>query len=139
MRREPVNPWSWQDRWGYTQAWSVSGGRHVFVSGQGAFDEEGRLLHPGDLARQVPLALANLEAVLVAAGASVGDVVKVNGYVTDLAAFQSEIGAGFVRFFGERGVRPALTVVEVSRLGVEGMEIEVEATAVVDEPDQPAR
>ena len=137
MQREAVNPWSWQDAWGFTQAWAVDGpARHVYVSGQGALDERGALLHEGDLERQTERALANLETVLTAAGAAVADVVKVNAYVTDIAAFQTgPAGPALVRFFLRRGVRPALTVVEVGRLGVPGMAIEIEATACAATPD----
>ncbi len=130
IERRAVNPWTWQDRWGYSQAWLVEGAsRHLHVAGQGAFDERGALLHPGDVAAQSARALDNLETVLRSAGMAVSDVVSVRGYVTDMGAFQRTAGAALASFFAERGVRPALTVVEVSRLGVEGMEVEIEACA----------
>ena len=65
MERHIVNPWSWQDAFGFVQANDVRGtGRVLLCSGQTSVDENGALLHAGDMAAQIRQALANLETVL---------------------------------------------------------------------------
>ena len=88
MERRIINPWSWQDQFGFVQAHEVSGaGRVLLCAGQTSTDAEGRPVHPGDMRAQVSLALDNLEAVLREAGLAVADVVRLNYYTTDVDAF----------------------------------------------------
>ena len=58
MNREIVNPWTWQDQFGFVQANKVTGGEQVlFCAGQTSSDGDGRPVHPGDMAAQVKQAL----------------------------------------------------------------------------------
>jgi reactive intermediate/imine deaminase len=124
-----INPWSWQDRFKFSQAWKVDGARSiVFVSGQGPVSPDGQLLHEGDFQAQARQALENLRAVLEQAGASPEDVVKVTVYVTDMTKLGNYIAAK-ADFFGDD--QPASTAVSVTSLVIPGMMIEIEATAVL--------
>ena len=60
--RRGINPWTWQDQFGYVQANEVSGAqRTIFCAGQTSVDEEGRSVHPEDMRAQITLAMDNLE------------------------------------------------------------------------------
>jgi enamine deaminase RidA (YjgF/YER057c/UK114 family) len=129
MEREIVNPWQWQDQYGFVQANALTGPQRVVVcAGQTAMDADGKPQHAGDMRAQVALALDNVETVLAQAGLELGDVVRMNYYVTDIDAF---FGAADV--LGARlqaaGCRPASTLLGVARLAFPEFLIEIEATA----------
>ena len=109
----------------YTDAVQV--GDLLFVSGCVPVDGDGELV-PGDVVAQTRQVFANIAAVLDAAGAGFADVVKVTVFLTDI---DDRPAVNTVRreVFGE--TRPASTLVEVSRLAIDGARIEVEAVAVV--------
>ncbi|MDE0915396.1 MAG: Rid family detoxifying hydrolase, partial [Planctomycetota bacterium] len=96
----------------YSQA-IVAGGL-VHCSGQVALDPTSGELRGDTAAEQAELALANLSAVLQAAGASLGQVLKCNVYLTNLDDFAA-VNEVYARAF-EGGVPPARACVEVSRL-----------------------
>jgi 2-iminobutanoate/2-iminopropanoate deaminase len=107
----------------YSQAIAV--GDWLFVSGQIALDPRtGELVH-GGFAEQARRVLANLEAILGAAGLGREAVVKTNVYLTDVGRF-GEFNEVYSSFFGEH--RPARAVVGVASLP-RGAEVEVEAVA----------
>ena len=108
----------------YSQA--VVAGDLVFVSGQIPLHPATGQLVEGDFAAQVEQVLANLEAVLLAAGCDRRRVVKVTVFLTDLRRF-AEMNAIYERFFGEH--RPARAALEVSALP-RGAAVEMEAVAV---------
>jgi enamine deaminase RidA (YjgF/YER057c/UK114 family) len=69
MEQRPVNPWTWQDAFGYSQAIEVTGAERVlYCAGQTSSDEDGAPLHEGDMKAQMHKALDNLEQVLSQAG-----------------------------------------------------------------------
>jgi 2-iminobutanoate/2-iminopropanoate deaminase len=122
------DPWTWQERYGYTQAWRVDGATGlVFISGQGPIDPDGELVGAGDFEAQARATFLNLRSVLDAAGAARGAVVKLTAYLVDMAHVRTY---GRVRDEFVAGP-PAGTVVQVGALAVPGMMLEVEATAVV--------
>jgi enamine deaminase RidA (YjgF/YER057c/UK114 family) len=87
VERQIVNPWTWQDQFGFVQAIELSGAERVLVcSGQTSVDADGNPLHDGDMGAQVGQALANLETVLGDAGYELSDVVKLDYYVTNVEA-----------------------------------------------------
>jgi 2-iminobutanoate/2-iminopropanoate deaminase len=110
----------------YTDAVRV--GELLFVSGCVPVDSEGRLVGGEDVVAQARQTLENVGAVLHAGGCSFGDVVKVTIFLTDIDD-RPLINPVRQEFFGD--VRPASTLVEVSRLAIPGAKIEVEAVAVV--------
>ena len=129
MERRIVNPWTWQEQFGYVQANEISGFERVLVcAGLASVDSDGQPLHDGDMGAQVGQALDNLETVLGEAGFTLSDVVRLNYFVTDVDAF---LGAGEI--YGPRlaqaGCKPASTLLGVSRLALAPLMVEIEATA----------
>jgi enamine deaminase RidA (YjgF/YER057c/UK114 family) len=130
MRRRVINPWTWQDAFGYVQANEISGAQRVLIcSGQLATDADGELLHANDMRGQIGQSLDNLETVLRAAGFGWSDVVRLNYYTTDVDGFV-EAMANFGDRLASDGFRPACTLLGVSRLVFPGQVVELEATAM---------
>ena len=72
MERQIINPWRWQDEYGFVQANEVSDAQRVlYCAGQVSVDAEGNPLHPGDMGAQIAQSLDNLETVLESAGFAV--------------------------------------------------------------------
>jgi enamine deaminase RidA (YjgF/YER057c/UK114 family) len=125
----PVNPWSWSEAFGYQQANLVEGAtRTLYCAGQTSVDADGNPIHADDVAAQLLVALDNLEAVLAAASMSLADVVRLNYFTTDLDAFYAGYGDVVARLQAA-GARPAGTLVQVTRLALPGLQVELEATA----------
>jgi enamine deaminase RidA (YjgF/YER057c/UK114 family) len=130
MERRIVNPWTWQDQFGFVQANEASGVERVLVcAGQTSVDADGRPLHEGDMEAQIGQAIENLETVLSEAGFTLADVVRMNYYVTDVDAFIAA-GETYGGKLAAAGCRPASTLLGVSRLAFPPLMVEIEATAV---------
>ena len=124
MRQNISSDSPWEPIVGYSRA--VRAGNMVFVTGTTGTDSAGNPV--GDLAAQVRAAIEKVEWALELAGASLDDVVRTRMFVTDISRWE-EIGRVHAEFFGE--IRPATTMVEVSRLIAPGIEFEIEADAVI--------
>ena len=109
----------------YSQA--VRNGPFLFLSGQVGLDPSTRALVPGGLEAETTRALDNLKAVLEAAGATLGQVVKTTVFLTDMQDFQA-MNAIYARAFGE--ARPARSTVQVAALPL-GARVEIEAIAML--------
>ncbi|MCR6483455.1 RidA family protein [Amycolatopsis sp. OK19-0408] len=130
VERTAVNPWPWSVELGFNQGEIVSGAtRTLYCSGQTAMDAEGKPQHDGDLAAQLTLSLANLEAVLGSAGMSLANVVRLNVYTTDVDQLFPHYGVLASRLAAAR-IAPATTMLGVTRLAIPGQLVELEATAV---------
>jgi enamine deaminase RidA (YjgF/YER057c/UK114 family) len=130
MERQVVNPWAWQDRHGFVQAVAVTAATRVLVcAGQASTSPEGITLHPGDLRAQIRQALDNLEVVLAQAGFTLGDVVRLNYFCTDLDRFFQE-NDDIKRRLAEAGCRCASSMYGITRLGNPDLLIEIEALAM---------
>jgi enamine deaminase RidA (YjgF/YER057c/UK114 family) len=124
-----VNPWTWQDAYGFSQGVEVQGAsRWLVCSGQTSVDAKGNPLHPGDMAAQLRQAFDNLEAVLRRADLTLGDVVRLNYYTTDVAAYLKVAGEAAHRFPIDRPP-PAGSLLGVAALFHPDILIEIEASA----------
>lgn len=125
MRRKRVSSGTeWESAVGYSRA--VRTGDTVRVSGTTATGDDGRV--DGDAYEQATRAIANVADALEAADASLDDVVRTRLYVVDIDDWEA-VGRAHAEAFGD--VRPAASMVEVSRLVDPAMLVEVEATAVL--------
>jgi enamine deaminase RidA (YjgF/YER057c/UK114 family) len=114
---------------GYSQLAVVSSGRIVFVAGQVALDESGKLVGRDDYRAQIQQVFENLKAAVEAAGGSFGDVIKLNSYLLDLAHLTEfrEVRDRYVNLKSP----PASTAIQVSGLFRPEFLVEVEAVAVI--------
>jgi len=110
---------------GYTHVVDVPAGRTLYISGQVAFDAEGKVVGKGDVRAQTEQVFRNLKTAVESAGATMADVVKINWYVRDVS--QLAVYREVRNQFFESGRYPASTLVEVKGLVSDDLLIEVEA------------
>jgi 2-iminobutanoate/2-iminopropanoate deaminase len=115
----------------YAQGVKTTGGTIIWISGQVSQDKDGKVVHKGDFAGQARQALANLKAMVEAAGGTIHDIIKVNTYLTDLR-YRDELARIRAEFFPD-GKLPASTLVGVAGLADPDMLLEIEAIAVLPE------
>jgi enamine deaminase RidA (YjgF/YER057c/UK114 family) len=132
VQKEIINPPELFGGVGFSQALAARGGRVVFVSGQIALDREGNLVGPDDLGAQTVQVFENLRAALAAAGAGFADVVKLNYYVVGFRPEQLAVIREVRGRYLPAEAPPASTLVGVTALAMDGLLIEVEATALTD-------
>jgi enamine deaminase RidA (YjgF/YER057c/UK114 family) len=130
VEKRIVNPWTWQEQFGFSHGQEVRGAQQVlYLAGQASVDANGNPIHEGDMKAQLAQAFDNVEAVLNEAGYSLSDVVRLNYYATDIDAFFEAHDVISTRLAGT-GSPPAGTLLGVQRLAFPALLIELEATAV---------
>ncbi len=127
MRRQNISSGTrWEEKVGYSRA--VRLGNLVYISGTVAVDETGAVVGGDDPYAQTAFALKKILDALIRSGASVTDVVRTRIYVTDIDQWEA-VGRAHAEVFGQ--VKPASTMVEVSRLAGSGLLVEIEVDAVI--------
>lgn len=125
-----VQPDGWKRPRGYSNGIAAHG-EQIFVAGQIGWNEREEIVSD-DFAEQTAQALRNVVAVLHAAGANPGHLVRMTWYVTnkhEYAACSKKIGQAYREIIGE--VYPTMTLVQVADLLEDGAKVEIEATAIV--------
>jgi enamine deaminase RidA (YjgF/YER057c/UK114 family) len=133
MKIDFLNPASLAQPKGYTHGIKTSGASTLlFLGGQVAWDPNGRLIGENDIVAQFDKALENLLVVVRDAGGAAENIVKLNIYVTDKAAYLSGMRAAGQAYRKHMGKHfPAMTLVEVKSLYEDGAMVEVEGLAVL--------
>jgi enamine deaminase RidA (YjgF/YER057c/UK114 family) len=130
MTLQRLNPEGLSKSPAYSQVVVGTGKRIVFVAGQVAVDEGGKLVSDG-FPGQVQAVFTNVGRALEAAGARPADVTKITVYVVNYSPDQlPAIGEARIGLFGD--TLPASTLVGVQALARPELLIEVEAVAVLD-------
>jgi 2-iminobutanoate/2-iminopropanoate deaminase len=100
----------------------------LLLAGQVAVDDAGEVVAPGDVGAQAERVFEIIQALLAAHGGGFGDVMHLRAYVTDMGG-RAAYAAARQAAMGDH--TPASTLVEVSRLALPGLALEVEVTAAV--------
>ena len=124
-----TNPPALSTPTGYTHIVEVTGpNRTIYISGQIAYDKDGKVVGAGDMKAQAEQVFKNLQTALTAAGATFADVVKMNSYITDMSKVQA-VRDVRAKYFTTAA--PASTFVEVKGLVRPDLLLEIEVVAVV--------
>jgi enamine deaminase RidA (YjgF/YER057c/UK114 family) len=133
MKLETIQPQDWAAPKGYSNGVvAPAGARLLAVAGQIAWDAEQRLVGRGDFAAQFRQALANVVAVVRAAGGGPEHLMQLTIYVTDKRAYlacKRELGLAWKELIGRH--YPAMALVQVADLLEDGAQVEIAALAAL--------
>jgi enamine deaminase RidA (YjgF/YER057c/UK114 family) len=127
MKRQNISAKTpWEDVFGYSRAVRI--GDVVKVGGTIATDEHGAVYGEGDIYAQADYIFQKIEKALQEAGASLSDVVRTRSYVTNLDEWEG-LARAHLKYFDD--IRPAATMIEISRLMAQEFLVEIEVEAIV--------
>ena len=131
MKTQTINPWTWQDAHGYSQAVLVEAPQQtMYVAGQGPIDADGQLVAEGDMAGQAAHTMDNIETVLAAGGMTLADVVRYDVHTTSMEDYFTQGAEQVVKRFAQAGTIPSGGIAaQVVALAVPGMAVEVSVIA----------
>lgn len=116
----------------FSQTFSVEGAKRlVFVAGQIDCDQTGKVRNPNDLEAQLKGTLENMDIALRAQGATMHDLVKVSFYIVGLQPEQTPTIRDIRAAFFNPEKPPAVTLVGIDRLSMEGLLVEIEGMAAL--------
>jgi 2-iminobutanoate/2-iminopropanoate deaminase len=118
---KPIRPY-------YSQAFKVKSDNLLFLSGQTGRTTQGDIAK-GDIRKQTLQAIENINAILQEAGASIKDIVKLTIYLVDIEKYFDDVAEIRLKYFAENP--PPATLVEVKRLALKDMLIEIDVIAAV--------
>jgi enamine deaminase RidA (YjgF/YER057c/UK114 family) len=132
MTRKIINPWTWQDKFGFVQANEINGvQKMLFCAGQVSVDKDGNLIHPGDMKGQINQIFNNIETILKQAEMQLHDIARITYFTTDVSKFTEPQTAQVLLARLEKGsCKPATSLIGVASLFHPDCVIELEATAV---------
>jgi enamine deaminase RidA (YjgF/YER057c/UK114 family) len=127
---EFLQPAGWAEPKGYANGIAATG-RQVYIAGQIGWNAQQKLVSD-DFVAQAEQALANIVAVIKAAGGEASHIVRMTWYITDKPTYvarQRDIGEAYRRVIGRHF--PAMTLIVAADLLEPGAKVEIEATAVI--------
>lgn len=128
LKRERVSSGAkWEDIVGYSRAVKV--GKMVEVAGTIALNKDGKVVAPGDPYLQTKRIIEIAESALSKLGGSLQNVIRTRIFTTDISKWE-EIGKAHGEYFRE--IKPASTMVEISKLVIPETVVEIEFTAIID-------
>ncbi len=128
---EYINPPGLANFGTFSQVATARGGKTIHISGQVAWNAEGKVVAPGDLKGQTVQVFENLKVALAAAGATFSDLVKITTYVVDLKPEDRSVISEIRGRYMDPARKPASTMIGIDALVMAELRIEVEAIAVV--------
>lgn len=129
MKTTVINPWEWQNNFGYSQAIEVKHGEStLYCAGQTAMDANGEPV-AGDMSSQIKLSFENLHTVMQQAGYHPANLVRINYYTTSIPAFFEAYG-DVIAWTQAHNCAPSSTLLQVSALAFPELMVEIEATFV---------
>jgi enamine deaminase RidA (YjgF/YER057c/UK114 family) len=130
MKKRVINPWTWQDKFGFVQANEITDVKRIlFTAGIVSVDGEGNLLHEGDMKKQINQIFDNLESILAEASFKLSDVVRFKYYTTDVEGFGNAAHV-IIKRLEKAGCKPATSLIGVNSLFHPDCVVEIEATLV---------
>ena len=130
MKREIINPWTWQEALGFVHGNKVTNAESTFyLAGQTASDENGHCLFPGDMEKQIDVVLNNIAAILEQGGMDFSNVVRLNIYTVDMEKMMAAHDH-MTSSLKQRNCQHTGCLLGVTALASPGALIEMEVTAV---------